>query len=171
MLQRSRVIGRHVFPVIDFRVAQCLSRGNCLGNVEPFDAIDFCHLAAGRPTRRLRPRNIVRVPDVDDLVARLPFFLDKFEWSGADRLFDLGKRIRLRQPVRHDERSRRVERGQGFEHGKRHPQLDAELSISDGLDRSRGREQRLTIGEIALSPSFERCDDVGGTHGLPIMKL
>jgi hypothetical protein len=60
----------------------------------------FCRRSS---RRRLVARDVVGVPQVDDLLAGLPFVSREFEWSGADDLLDLLFRKRGRNSRRHHE--------------------------------------------------------------------
>jgi hypothetical protein len=58
-----------------------------------------------------------------------------------------------------------------FEHWKPAPQDDAEGAVVYRLDCCSGSKQSLVVGVVALSPTLERGDRIGGAHGLPIVEL
>ena len=98
--QRGGVIVRRVLEIVDLAGFERLHRGRRLGDIDPFDAIDLYHLAAGGIVRRLGTRHIVRVPDVDGLVAGLPLLLDEFERSRAVDFADLREGVGLAPAAR-----------------------------------------------------------------------
>lgn len=77
----NRLVGRpagYAVPTWTGRTQVAIGGGveHVVGSdVEPFDAVDLRHLAAGRIVWRLGARDVVRILDVDGLVARLPFLL------------------------------------------------------------------------------------------------
>src|SRR5262249_58546877 len=82
------VEGRLLVPVD----LACFERGRGGGgirDVSPHHPVEVDLLAPGRAARSVVARHVVRIPDVDDLVAGLPFVLHEAEWSRADRLLDL----------------------------------------------------------------------------------
>ena len=87
-LQHRQQIERQVFHEVDVAGLQRVHRGLRVGHREPFDAIDFDHLAAGGPARRLLARHVVGVLLVGHLHAGLEFSLHEFERAGADLLGD-----------------------------------------------------------------------------------
>src|SRR5208282_3581228 len=94
---------RLLIPIGLASIESC-RRGRRVGDVEPFDTIDFCHLASRCEARRLLARYVIDVFDEDGLVTGFPLLLDEFERSGADRLGDLLVGVGLGEPLGHHER-------------------------------------------------------------------
>ena len=162
-------VRRRLLVPIGFAGVERGRGGRRVGNVEPLDAVDLGHLAAGGEARRLLARHVIGVLDKDRLVAGLPLLLDEFERAGPDRLGDLLVGVGLGQPLRHHERhvarqlAERVEdqRERGF-------QLYCKRLVVDRPHLG-DRLHQLLAKRVPLAPAFERGDAIGGPYGLAIM--
>jgi hypothetical protein len=97
-------IGWRLLVPVCFAGVECGCRGRGIGDVEPLDAVDLGHFAAGGKARRLLARHIIGVLDEHRPVAWLPLLLDEFERPRTDRLRDLLERIGPSEPLGHHKR-------------------------------------------------------------------
>ena len=74
-----------------------------VGDPDPFDAVDLGDLAAGQARGRLGARLVLRVLDVDRLLARLPLVLLEDEGAGAGGVGDLRVGIGVGDALGHHE--------------------------------------------------------------------
>ena len=129
------VVVRYVLDVVDFAGFERLHRGHGLRDVEPFDAVDLRHLGASRIVWRLGARDVVRILDVDGLVARLPFLPEEFERSRTVDFGYLREGVGLGEPLGQNKRGRRGRRAERFEHREAALQHDPELAVVNRFDR------------------------------------
>src|SRR5579862_220990 len=102
-LENGSKIRGHFLPPIDLAAAERRGGSRMLGDVEPFDAVDFRDLAAGRPTWGLLPGDVLGILHVDVFVAGLEFTADHLKRTGADRFLHLLVRVSQGHSLRHDE--------------------------------------------------------------------
>src|SRR5437763_15047533 len=72
-------VERRFLPPIDLARRESFRGIPRVRHVPPDDLIDIGSLAAGRTARRLFARDIIRVPQIDRLFARLPVARREFE--------------------------------------------------------------------------------------------
>ena len=164
-------IGRRVLPPIVFAAVHRRHLGHRIGDDEPFDPVDFDHLSARGPVRRLAARHVIGVLDINYLVPRLEFFLDEFERARPNHLGYLLVGIGLGEPLRHDERRQARHFGDTVDQQrKRLLQTDREALVVPTLHLVDDSGERLTE-RIARHPPFERGDAIGAAHRLPIVEF
>ncbi len=167
---RDEVSRRLLVPVC-FAGIERRRGGRSVGDVEPLDTVDFCHLAAGGEARRLLARHVIGVLDKNRLVPGFPLFSDEFERTGPDRFRDLLVGVGLGQPLRHHERHIARQLAERIEDQReRRFQLYCESLVVDRLHPADGFHQ-LLAERVPLAPAFDRSDAIGGTHRLAVMPL
>ena len=162
-------VGRRHLDDVDLALQQCIDRGRRVADGEPFDAIDLGDLAAGQHRGRLVARLVLRVLDVDDLLAGLPFVLLEDERARAGVVVDLLVGIGLGDPLGHHEGH--VGRGlaQRLEHqAERLLEHDREGLVVERLDLA-DRGHQLLAERVARRPALDRGDAVLGGDRLAVV--
>src|SRR5260370_2813992 len=96
-------IDRRVFPPIDLALRERRRGSRGILHEIPYYAVDIDHLGTGAEARfSVRARDIIRVLLESDALAGYALGRHEFEWSVADSLLDLLKRVGLGQLLRHD---------------------------------------------------------------------
>ena len=168
--QRQQIV-RRGFDEIDLAVAQGIHLRLRIGNPNPFDAIDFCQFAASKSRWRLRARLILRVFEVDGLLARPPLVLLENKGPRAGGIGDLGVGIRLCHALGHHEwhvGCRLAERRQHQAVGLLQPH-DKGLGV--GCFQFADKAHQFLRHAVACRPALERGDAILCRHRGPVMPL
>jgi hypothetical protein len=144
---------------VDLALHQGAGRGLLVGDRHPFDPVELGDLAAGQAGGRLGARLVLGVPDVDRLVAGLPFILDEDERARASVVVDLLERIGLGYLLGHDEGGARGLTQRLQHDAGRRLELDLEGLGIERLDVGDLGPQQLAVRR-AHRPAPERRHDV-----------
>src|SRR5262249_9530236 len=87
-LDPGNVVERRLLPEVHFARLEGRGGGRRVRKVAPDATVDVHALAAGGAAGRLVAWDVIRVANVDDLVARLPLLLDELVGTRADRILD-----------------------------------------------------------------------------------
>ena len=148
-------------PPVDFPRVQGCRGGGRVGDVDPLDAIDLGHLAAGTPGRGFLAWDVIGVLDVDHLAPRHPLFLDELEGPRTGCIRDRREGIGLGDAFGHDEghvRRRLGERLQREREG--FLKLELERLVVDRCPGF-GHFAELLAEHVALGPALDRGDAIG----------